>query len=139
VRTALAHRFDDARRLPHRIPMDAVFTGDDDVRVEGTDVIDREPCAFQRCRKPIRQEHIRGRQQPAEILSTRLGLDVDGILQKPLKHSRRSADYDRDKDHHKTHGDAAGNVILAAHSDEQVSDRPSNRSDKRYGAIFYDP
>src|SRR3954452_17612440 len=65
-----------------------------------------------------------------------LGLEIDGILQKPLKHSGRSADYGRDKDHHKTHSNTAGDVILAAHSDEQVSDCGSNRGDKRYGAIF---
>src|SRR4051812_37646769 len=67
-----------------------------------------------------------------------LGLQVDGILQKPLEHSRRSADYGRDKDHHKTHCNAAGNVILAPHSDEQVSDCRADRDDKGYGAVFYD-
>src|SRR3954453_6386961 len=68
-----------------------------------------------------------------------LGLQVDGILQKPLKHSRRRADYGRDKDHHKTHSNTGGDVILAAHGDEQVSDCRSNRGDQGYGAILYDP
>src|SRR5437764_15020977 len=31
-----------------------------------------------------------------------LGLQVHGILQKPLEHGRRSGDYDRGKDHHDT-------------------------------------
>src|SRR5258708_7518974 len=34
VRTALAHTLDDARSLPHRVPMDAGVARDDDVCVE---------------------------------------------------------------------------------------------------------
>jgi hypothetical protein len=44
VRTALAHGFDDARRLPDCRPMDAIVAGNDDVRVQAVAGFREDVC-----------------------------------------------------------------------------------------------
>jgi hypothetical protein len=51
---------------------------DDDVRVEGADVLHCQPGPFQWCGQPVRQEHVRGSEQAPEIFSAGVGFDVDG-------------------------------------------------------------
>ena len=50
---------------------------DDDVRIERADVVDGQPRPFERARQPVRQEHVRGGEQAAEVLAAGVGLDVD--------------------------------------------------------------
>ncbi|GLE54035.1 hypothetical protein ATCCBAA256_35970 [Mycobacterium montefiorense] len=49
----------------------------DDLRIEGANVVDGQPGPFQCAGQPVGQEDIRSRQQAAEQLAARLGLDVD--------------------------------------------------------------
>ena len=50
---------------------------DDDVGVEGADVLDRETGSLESARQPVGQQDVGAGKQPAEELATQLGLEVD--------------------------------------------------------------